>query len=817
MYLAHVLVFAATAGGLAFGGREDRRALRLALFYLLISSEFADRLLLRLTVPLPATSAPLLILGHVQVEAFLPYVLWLFVRDFPRVADAGWSARLPATMTRVGVATGVILLTLNLVHAGTLLGWWQSSAARIAAAFGRYDDHNYYHATLFVLMLPSLPFMMWKAGRAHPHERRRAWLLLSGLVAGSAPILTAVVMMSFWPAADATLSEPRTFRWLEFIVYAGTLSIPVTTAYAVLVEHALDVRLVIRKGVRYALARYTVLLAAIAPLGALVFLLFVNRNQPLAQLLTGSGGVLLTLAGTLGFIMLAMRRRVVAGIDRRFFREQYDANQILHALVEGSRGVPDVAELEELLMREIDRAFHLETGALLVRLPDSELLVSPSPRCPPLKVTSALGRSLLGTGEPLTLHQPPADPRLAALPPEDRQWIENCRFRLLLPMVRSSRELIGVLALGGKRSELPFTKEDRLLLSTVAASARVALEDRLLPALKSEEGEGAGQAAAECRACGAIYPDGQVQCPKCAGPLAPSSVPLMLRAKFRLEERIGRGGMGVVYRATDVHLGRQVAVKTLPWIEPYLAMRLRREARVMAAVSHPNLAMIYGVEFFRDVPMLVVEYLARGTLADRLRGGPLPWKEALVLGIALAEAVDLLHAAGILHRDIKPSNVGFSADDTPKLLDFGLARAIEATRGVDLAAPWLPEAGERAEAPESGDTEVVTATGGVAGTIAYLSPEAIHGQAPDASFDLWSLCLVLFEAIAGTNPVIGVNRQQTVHKILFQKLPDIRTSASGCPAAVAEFFAGALHPDPKRRPPSGRVLAHRLRNLCEPS
>jgi serine/threonine-protein kinase len=292
-------------------------------------------------------------------------------------------------------------------------------------------------------------------------------------------------------------------------------------------------------------------------------------------------------------------------------------------------------------------------------------------------------------------------------------------------------------------------------------------------------------------------------------------VPLTLRGKFRLEQRIGRGGMGVVYRATDMHLGRQVAVKTLPWVEPYLTMRLRREARAMAAVSHPNLATIYGVEFFHGIPILVVEYLPGGTLADRLRRGPMPWEEAVVLGIALAEAVDRIHAAGILHRDIKPSNVGFAAGWVPKLLDFGLATAIEAARGLELAAMPASVTAERT-APFGGtDADDLTGAGVVAGTVAYLSPEAVNGQAPDPSFDLWGVSIVLYEAIAGSNPIKGMTHAQAAHSLLFQQIPDIRDAAPSCPPELADFFRDALHLDPRRRPASGSALAQRLRALAK--
>ena len=132
--------------------------------------------------------------------------------------------------------------------------------------------------------------------------------------------------------------------------------------------------------------------------------------------------------------------------------------------------------------------------------------------------------------------------------------------------------------------------------------------------------------------------------------------------------------MGVVYRAKDLTLGRAVALKTLPATSPEDSARLRREARAMAAITHPNLALIFGVETWQGTPILVIEYLAGSTLAERLPTGPMAWEEVLELSLVLASVLERVHGSGILHRDVKPSNIGFTEEDVPKLLDFGLVR-----------------------------------------------------------------------------------------------------------------------------------------------
>jgi serine/threonine protein kinase len=206
-----------------------------------------------------------------------------------------------------------------------------------------------------------------------------------------------------------------------------------------------------------------------------------------------------------------------------------------------------------------------------------------------------------------------------------------------------------------------------------------------------------------------------------------------------IERRLGAGSMGVVYRARDTALERDVAIKTLPEVSEAAVARLRWEARAMAALDSPGLATIYGLEVWRRTPALIVEYLPGGTLADRLRSPPaLPEREVVRLGLDLARALSVIHGRGLLHRDIKPSNIGLTAAGTPKLLDFGLAV---------FRAP-ARDAGHRgnaaAVAPLAADRP--------AGTPAYMPPEALAGAPASPSSDLWALSVVLYEALTGARP-----------------------------------------------------------------
>jgi serine/threonine protein kinase len=370
--------------------------------------------------------------------------------------------------------------------------------------------------------------------------------------------------------------------------------------------------------------------------------------------------------------------------------------------------------------------------------------------------------------------------------------------------------LAGVIGLGGKRSELPFSTDDRELLAAVAASAALAVEGMRLRGGTQPPRGPVDEPARECPRCGLVMSSEAMICPECRVPTAEASVPYVLFGKFQFVRQLGAGGMGVVYLATDLALNRRVAVKTLPHMLPRYAMRLQREARAMAAFLHPNLALIFGAESWKGLPLLIEEYLSGGTLSDRLRRRRLSVDEALTLGVTLAGALERLHSGGVLHRDIKPSNIAFDADGTPKLLDFGLASIASerAARSDDDADPTIAET--TAVRVESADG---TRSGVVLGTPGYLSPEALERRPGDPRVDLWSLTIVLFEAISGTNPFYGRTVAETLDRILHTDVADIRDYAPECPAAVADFFRLALGRNRRRRPSSARELRWQMENL----
>jgi serine/threonine protein kinase len=231
----------------------------------------------------------------------------------------------------------------------------------------------------------------------------------------------------------------------------------------------------------------------------------------------------------------------------------------------------------------------------------------------------------------------------------------------------------------------------------------------------------------------------------------------------------------------------------------------------MATVLHPNLALIYGAEQWRGNPVLIVEYLEGGTVLDSLRRGTFTVQETLGLGILIADVLDRLHGTGILHRDVKPSNIGYTLAGVPKLLDLGLAAAFAPQNGEP--APFL----RRAVVSSLHGEYAVTSDSRQLGTLRYMAPEALGGQSPRPSFDLWALSLVLYEVMAGRHPLADLTGHGLLQSLERQTFPDIRSIRPDCPAAIAEFFQNALAVDPARRPRTAAELRALLQSFLTPS
>jgi serine/threonine-protein kinase len=259
---------------------------------------------------------------------------------------------------------------------------------------------------------------------------------------------------------------------------------------------------------------------------------------------------------------------------------------------------------------------------------------------------------------------------------------------------------------------------------------------------------------------------------------------------FEIVSTLGVGGMGEVYRATDTNLKRQVAIKVLPQMmaaDPDRLARFQREAEVLAVLNHPNIAHIHGLEKSDGTVALVMELVEGATLADRIAQGAIPLAEALPIAKQLAEALEAAHEQGIVHRDLKPANVKVRDDGTVKVLDFGLAKALEP---ADLS----PEASQSPTIT----TPAMTQAGVILGTAAYMSPEQAKGRAADKRSDVWAFGCVLYEMLTGRRAFEGEDVGDTLAAVLRGE-PDWSVLPADVPPSIRTLLAACLAKDRRRR------------------
>jgi serine/threonine protein kinase len=280
--------------------------------------------------------------------------------------------------------------------------------------------------------------------------------------------------------------------------------------------------------------------------------------------------------------------------------------------------------------------------------------------------------------------------------------------------------------------------------------------------------------------------------------------------RFKLGTLLGRGGMGEVWKAQDVRLGREVAIKILPpelAAHPELQIRFDRESKILAALNHPGIAQIYEAdEEYPEAPdqtksptkimFLVMEFVEGKSLSEILANGALPILTSIRLGRQIAKALYAAHEAGIIHRDLKPANIMVSSRNQVKVLDFGLARPL--AQHIHSTGQALPE---------------VTTSGMVMGTAAYLAPEQIKGQAADIQSDIWSLGCVLYQMLVGRRPFPADSIPEVLASVLRDEPIDVSTLNSSVNAPLKTLVDKCLSKDPEKRPKDAKEVSALLKEI----
>ncbi len=277
---------------------------------------------------------------------------------------------------------------------------------------------------------------------------------------------------------------------------------------------------------------------------------------------------------------------------------------------------------------------------------------------------------------------------------------------------------------------------------------------------------------------------------------------------YEIQTTLGAGGMGEVYRARDSKLNRDVALKVLPEAlaaDPERLARFRREAQVLAALNHPNVAAIYGVEDFQGHQALVMELVPGRTLAEIIEAdGALPPDVVVNIASQIADAIEAAHEAGVIHRDLKPANIKRRDDDVVKVLDFGLAKGLAASELPDtMSSPTML-------------SPAVTQHGVILGTAGYMSPEQAKGRSADKRADIWAFGVVIYELLTGRRLFGGETVTETIASVI-KDVPRLDALPAGTPPAVRRLLARCLERDPKMRLRDIGEARIMLRSALDPS
>lgn len=628
-------------------------------------------------------------------------------------------------------------------------------------------------------------------------QRLRVRWVVFGSVAGLLPLLLFDVVellyrwtgwgeiRALWPAGGDTVNM-------------CLCAIPFATAYAVLKHRALGISVVFRQSMKYLLARNVLPVILLLPVIGLILPVVRNPNRTISELFFQSSMYLnLILLALLG-LGLKYRVQVRSWVDRKFFREAYNQERILRELIGRIKELDSISEISKLVSHEVESALHPNCLRVFYREKErSDLTLGYSSGAGTseirLRDTARILRILEDNRRPMDF---PFSGSLN-LPAEEREWLEQLETHLIVPITGGRHRLMGLVLLGEKKSEEPYTRTDRNLLEGIAAQMGVVYERSWLQDQVGEEQRIKRDVLAhldqrslnllkECPRCGLCF-DSDARLCAADGIELTMTLPVdrTMDGKYRLDRRIGRGGMGAVYEGTDLRLDRKIAVKIMIgslFGNRAALRRFEREARAAAMLNHVNIVAIHDFGMIgQDGAYLVMERVYGSTWREELerRGALLPshaaeWFSQLLAGLRVA------HEAGIVHRDLKPENALVVApENSPeviKILDFGLAKM---------------------RVFESGETHSLTMAGGILGTVGYMSPEQLSGTESDERSDIFSVGVMVFEAVTGRRPFEGRNYAEVLTSMLRTSVqlpgdgPDI--------AALNSVLARCVANDPKAR------------------
>lgn len=621
------------------------------------------------------------------------------------------------------------------------------------------------------------------------NERRRIRLVIFGLL---------LFFVNFLAFILFSLSQ-KTF-WLSTIAISplafGLSQVPFTicVAYAVLKQRLFQVSFIVRQSVQYAVARGALLIPIPILAGILIFDLIAHKDKPFGVLLSAHGWAY-AIMGVAGVIAHKKQSRWMEVLDRHFYREHYNAQHLLRQTVDEIRASSNLADVAPKAVARIEHALHPEFVAILMREATEPLyrcIASAPPEVYPrgLSAESKLMAAFRLFAKPLQISLAESGWLKRQLPSEDTNFLRDAHIDLMVPIAIALHGREALMVLGPKKSEEPYGSEDQELLSGIGSALALLLERPVTSALSGLE---------ECPRCGLCYESGTGRCTNEGAQLTRMPFKLLLTSRYRLEQRLGRGGMGTVYKATDTSLERAVAVKLIREdlvTSSDAAERFRREAKAAASFAHPNLVTVhdFGVDSETRV-FLVMELLEGLTLRQRFeQQKKFATQQVLQILGGVCAGLGAAHENGLIHRDLKPENIFLARSgegEVAKILDFGLAKFLVSPTNIAAAT-------------------VDTVSGLLVGTPQYMSPDQLNGEVASAAWDIWALAVITYEMLTGMHPFPAISVGQMHHFIASGRFTPLSTHLPDAPAEWQQFFERALSLKTAVRPQSAREFISTL-------
>jgi eukaryotic-like serine/threonine-protein kinase len=627
--------------------------------------------------------------------------------------------------------------------------------------------------------------------RTNESARRRLRVVVVSLLCGITPFLLTIFVLD--PLLWASARQNPWEEWTTTIIFSPILLVPPAFAYAIVRHRVIPVSLIIRRGLQYLLAKNALRLLLILPVLGIIWNVAANPHRTLGEILFQNSVAFYVFVVVAVVDGVLLRSRLNEWIDRRFFREQYDQERLLHELIEDVKESDSMPKLSRLVSSRIQSALHPTSVHLFYedrRDSDFSVGYTTSENSADLKLSadSPLLRFMQTRRGAVEIPLRDGD----NLPPRERDWLRSIGAELLVPMQGTDGKLAGFFSLGGKKSEIPYTQRDRELLETLATQIalvqenlslkdRVRHEQRIKAEVLSRFDAGDINLLKECPRCGKCFDRTIERCDEDGAELTfPLPVERTIESRYRLERLIGKGGMGAVYEATDARINRRVAVKILSGAmfgNRDALRRFEREAQTAGRLQHPNIITVFDYGVLSTEGAFLVMELFRGESLRQIleREGRLDAGTIVAWFDQVMDGVEAAHKQGIVHRDLKPDNILVSQSENGAarlcILDFGLARLNE----QDLTA------------------QSVTVPGTVMGTFGYMPPEQLRGERADERSDLFAVGVMIYEALFGKKPFRGKSYQELLRAMSSdQSHPELDRS-------LRKFFEKSLALEPAAR------------------